>query len=123
LKKPIAGYFGVTTSLSTQILDINKSFSSGRISAAGWQIFKPKIPIWVNFGRSRNGTFYCHLMYILRPFGIFCGYLVYFMVIWYVFPVLVCCATKNLATLGRISWDLLAAQSTLHKTETKKSMN
>jgi hypothetical protein len=36
---------------------------------------------------------------ILQPFGIFCGHLVYFMVIWYIFPVLVCCAKKNLATL------------------------
>jgi hypothetical protein len=39
---------------------------------------------------------------ILRPFGIFCGHLIYFIFIWYAFPVLVCCATKNLATLFRI---------------------
>jgi hypothetical protein len=65
------------------------------------------------------GIFYCHLVYfiaiwyILLPFGIFCGdlgifyyHLVYFMAIWYIlrsfwytFPVLVCCAKKNLATL------------------------
>jgi hypothetical protein len=32
--------------------------------------------------------------------GIFCVHLVYFMVIWYIFfDVLVCCTTKNLATL------------------------
>jgi hypothetical protein len=43
---------------------------------------------------------------ILRPFGIFCGHLVYsvaigyyFMVIWYIFPVLVNCANRNLAIL------------------------
>jgi hypothetical protein len=36
----------------------------------------------------------------IRLFGIFNGLLVNFDVIWYVFPVLVCCATKNLATLG-----------------------
>jgi hypothetical protein len=40
------------------------------------------------------------IWYILRPFGIFCGHLGYFMVIWYIFhPVLVCCTKKNLATL------------------------
>jgi uncharacterized Tic20 family protein len=38
---------------------------------------------------------------ILRPFGIFCGHLVYFMVSWYDFPVLVYCTKKNLATLLR----------------------
>jgi hypothetical protein len=31
--------------------------------------------------------------------GAFYGHLVYFMVIWCIFPVLVCCAEKNLATL------------------------
>jgi hypothetical protein len=32
--------------------------------------------------------------------GIFCVHLVYFLVIWYIFfDVLVCCTTKNLATL------------------------
>jgi hypothetical protein len=43
---------------------------------------------------------------ILRPFGIFCGHLVYFVAIWYIlwlfgifFPVLVCFTNKNLATL------------------------
>jgi hypothetical protein len=48
--------------------------------------FQPKIPIWVNFGRSCNGRCWhmCHLVY-LRPFGIFynkfgifVGQLVYF---------------------------------------------
>jgi hypothetical protein len=36
---------------------------------------------------------------ILRPFGIFYGHLVYFAVIWYIFPVFVFCTKKNLATL------------------------
>jgi hypothetical protein len=36
---------------------------------------------------------------ILRPFGTFCGHMVYFMVIWYIVPVLVCCTKKNLAAL------------------------
>jgi hypothetical protein len=37
---------------------------------ARWYIFKPKISIRVNFLRSCNGRYW----YILRPFGIFCGY-------------------------------------------------
>jgi uncharacterized membrane protein YesL len=36
---------------------------------------------------------------ILLPFSIFCGHLLYFVVIWYIFPVLVCYTNKNLATL------------------------
>jgi hypothetical protein len=39
----------------------------------GIHIFKPKIPIWVNFGGPWNGK--CR--YILRPFGTFYGPLVY----------------------------------------------
>jgi hypothetical protein len=38
----------------------------------------------------------------LRLFGIFCGHFIYFIVIWYIFPVLICCIKKNLATLPRI---------------------
>jgi hypothetical protein len=37
-------------------------------------------------------TFYEHLVYFVAIF-------VYFIVIWYIFPVLVCCTKKNLATL------------------------
>jgi hypothetical protein len=44
---------------------------------------------------------------ILLPFGIFCGKLVYFMVIWYIFPVLVCCTKTNMATL---LWDVSLAR-------------
>jgi hypothetical protein len=39
---------------------------------------------------------------ILRPSGIFYGFLVYFKVIWYILPVLVSCIKKNLATLLRV---------------------
>jgi hypothetical protein len=42
-------------------------------------IFKPKIPICVKFGGRWNGKFY----YIVWPFGIFFGHLVYFMAVWY----------------------------------------
>jgi hypothetical protein len=36
---------------------------------------------------------------ILQPFGIFCGHLVFFCHLYYIFPVLVGCKKKNLATL------------------------
>jgi hypothetical protein len=43
-------------------------------------VFKPKIPIWVNFGGSRNERcffiFYGH-------FGLYYGHLVYLVAIWY----------------------------------------
>jgi hypothetical protein len=51
------------------------------IRTQGCQIFEPKIPIWVNFGRSCN----VNSWYILWPLGIFYSYLVYFMVDWYIF--------------------------------------
>jgi hypothetical protein len=57
---------------------------------ARWFVFKPKIPIWVNFGGSCGGRCW----YILWPLGLFYGrltyimrsYLVYFMAIWYISP-------------------------------------
>jgi hypothetical protein len=48
---------------------------------AKWHIFKPKIPIKVNFGGPCNGRCYVKFMAIwsiLRPFGIFYSFLVYF---------------------------------------------
>jgi hypothetical protein len=48
---------------------------------------------------------------ILRPFCIFCGHLGYLMVIWYIFPVLVCCTKKNLATLVGVQLGEEANQS------------
>jgi hypothetical protein len=44
----------------------------GRV--ARWFVFKPKIPIWVNFGGPENGKYW--------SFGIFYGHSVYFMAIW-----------------------------------------
>jgi hypothetical protein len=49
------------------------------------------------------GICYDHSVFI-RPFGIFYGHLQfilwpYFVAIWHMFPVLVCCTKKNLATL------------------------
>jgi hypothetical protein len=50
--------------------------------------------------------YFVAILYILWPFDKFSGYLVYFLVIWYIsghlvyiFPFLVCCSKNNLATL------------------------
>jgi hypothetical protein len=73
-----------------------RTFKSLWTMVARWFIFKPKIPIWVNFG----GCF------AMEDVDIFYGHLVYCLAIWYLswllginFPVLVCCSNKNLATL------------------------
>jgi hypothetical protein len=73
------------------------------IRVARWFVFKPKISIWVNFGRSCNGKSW----YILRPLGVFYRYWKYLMAIWYILssigifvPVLLLCTKKNLATLS-----------------------
>jgi hypothetical protein len=44
------------------------------LRVARWHIFKPKFPIWVNFGGPWNGKGW----YVIRPFGIYYGHLVYF---------------------------------------------
>jgi hypothetical protein len=43
------------------------------LRVARWYIFKPKIPIWVNFGGPWNGKGW----YIIWPFGIHYGHLEY----------------------------------------------
>jgi hypothetical protein len=81
-----------------------KSSSLGAIRVARWYVFKPKIPIGINFGESCNGTSW----YILCPFGIpivelfglFYGHLVFLWSFGHVLSVLVSCINKNLATLG-----------------------
>jgi hypothetical protein len=40
-----------------------------------------------------------YIWYILWKFGIFYIHMVYLLVIWYIFPVLVCSGKNNLATL------------------------
>jgi hypothetical protein len=67
------------------------------LGVARWHIFKPKITIWVNFGGSCKER----CLYFTWPFGLFYGYLVWFVAVLYSFPVLVCCTKKNLATLAR----------------------
>jgi hypothetical protein len=54
---------------------------------ARWFLFKPKIPIWVNFGGPQIGK-----CYILWPFGTYCVHLVHF-------SSFSSCTDKNLATL------------------------
>jgi hypothetical protein len=62
--------------------------------------FEPilKIPIWVNFWRILQRNI-MSIWSILKLFGIFYGFLVNFMVIWYIFSFLVCCIKKNMASL------------------------
>jgi hypothetical protein len=74
----------------------NKIWDRRTFRVARWHIFKPKIPIWANFGRSCNGQCwyvgicYSYLVYFtaigynLLSFGIFYDYLVYCMIIWYI---------------------------------------
>jgi hypothetical protein len=64
--------------------------------------FQTKIPIWINVRGSYNerwGVYFMAIWSILLQFGILCGHMVYFMVLWYIFPVLVYYTKKNLATL------------------------
>jgi hypothetical protein len=89
-------------------------------------VFKPKIPIWVNFGGCCDGscwyiTYYMVICSILWPSGLFYGFLVCFKVIWYILPVLVSCSKKNVATLrlqkrrrtssGRQTWKRAMGQA------------
>jgi hypothetical protein len=76
-------------------------FRSVSTRVARWYIFKSKIPIWVNIGRSFHGrccNILWHLVYFNAIF-VFYDHLVCFVVIRYIFPILVCCTKKNLATL------------------------
>jgi hypothetical protein len=82
-------------------LNGNKLVSTPRRRVARWFVLKPKIPIRVNFVGPCNGRCW----YILWLFGLSCGYFVYLLVIWYIFPVLVCCTKENLATLAK-SWPM-----------------
>jgi hypothetical protein len=77
-------------------------------------IFKPKIPVWVNFGVSCNERCYGELFYftafsyILSQFIIFCGYLGIFSPflyvvprkIWQPWPTLLC-AKRAFSTVGK----------------------
>jgi hypothetical protein len=57
--------------LKEKIVEINFTASGFECRVARWFIFKPKIPIWVNFGGPWNGKCW----YILGPYGIFYSHL------------------------------------------------
>jgi hypothetical protein len=60
---------------------------------ARWFVFVPKIPIWVYYGgplELKMLVYFMTFRNILRPLGLFHFRLVQFVVIWYIFPVLVC---------------------------------
>jgi hypothetical protein len=64
--------------------------------------FKTKNPYLGKFWRDLQWNMLVYFMAILSilwSFGLFCCHVVYLMVIWYIFPVLVCCTKKYLATL------------------------
>jgi hypothetical protein len=69
----------------------------------GMHIFKPKTPNLGKFWRAlqcKMLVYFMAIWSIRRSFGLVCGNFVYFMVFSYIFPVLVCCTKKNLATLA-----------------------
>jgi hypothetical protein len=69
---------------------------------ARWYVFRPKITILGKFWKAwqwKMLVFFVANFSILLPNGSFYGHLVHFVVIWLFFPVLVCRAEKNLATL------------------------
>jgi hypothetical protein len=69
---------------------------------ARWFAFKPKIPLSVNFWRAVDWKMLIYFMaicYISRTLRISSDHMVHFVFIWYIFPVLVSCTKKNLATL------------------------
>jgi hypothetical protein len=58
------------------------------VRVARWHIFKPKNPNLGKFWRVLQWKILVYFMTIwsyLRPVDIFCGHLVHFMVIWYIF--------------------------------------
>jgi hypothetical protein len=61
--------------------------------------FQTKVP---NLGKFWM-EFQWKMLVYFDAISLFCGLLVYVMVIWYIIPVLVCCTKKNLATLQSIN--------------------
>jgi hypothetical protein len=59
---------------------------------ARWHIFKPEIPIWVNFWRDLQWNMFVRMLIwsilllfgVFWSLGIFSGHLVYFVAIWYI---------------------------------------
>jgi hypothetical protein len=76
-----------TTLVSFPGIDRQKKFRNDAAEKGGLEarvarrhIFKPKIPIWENFGGPCNGRCW----YILWTFGLFYGHLIHFMAILYI---------------------------------------
>jgi hypothetical protein len=104
---------------SRQLFSAPKNFSSSLGQGCQMvQVFSnQKIQIWVNFGGSCNGrwVYFMDIWFILWTFGVFCGnlvcifyeHLVYFVVIWYIYPFLVRCTKKESGNpaLGRMTED------------------
>jgi hypothetical protein len=61
--------------------------------------FQTKNPNWGKFWRVLQWNIHIGI-HIVCPFGRFYGHLVYFLIIWYISPVSVCCRKKNLAALS-----------------------
>jgi hypothetical protein len=78
-------FAGEVISFMTATTSEQKATKTG---VARLYIFKPNIPIWVNIEGSCNGRCWFilwYLVYFTALLCIFCGNLVYFVVIWYIF--------------------------------------
>jgi hypothetical protein len=77
----------------------------GKNRVARWFIFKPKIPIWVNYLGPyldwKMLKYFMAIWNILGTFGIVYEHFVHFVLFGIFFPVLVSCTKKNLATLEK----------------------
>jgi hypothetical protein len=71
--------------VSIDWIDLCSSIFDTRV--ARWFVFKPKIPIWVNFGEPWIGNviYFIATWNILWKFWIFYDHLVHFVFIWYIF--------------------------------------
>jgi hypothetical protein len=86
----------------------------------GIHILKTKIPIWINYGGSCNGR--CR--YILWPFGLFFGHLVYFTAIMSILHTVILCVLwpsgifsgclLHFTHFGMLYHENLAALSSVH---------
>jgi hypothetical protein len=106
---PRAPLLHALTSCSTQsqssAIEMEGVFSCG---VARWFILKPKNPNLGKFWSALDWKMRIYFMAICNispTFGIFYDHMVHFVFIWYIFPVLVSCTKKNLATL--FSWQSL----------------
>jgi hypothetical protein len=77
------------------------SFKAPRISGLPDGLFSnQKYQFWENFqGFEKVDILWPFGMFYEYMHGIFYDHLVHFVLIWYIFPVLVSCTKKNLATL------------------------